>query len=321
MADQTKILPATLLIAALSISGTLWGAEPSVPPEVHQRLNVLQSSYESYLLQNVTLPYEAGLAALNQKVKPALQRASDDAAQKKNLDVLVLIKEDIKKIDSGGILSEAKSPPPEPLKSIHATYKLELLKLETSRKTHLADARQRYDTGLVQLQDEMTSAQNVETALHIKRLREKLMTAPDELLSAKSAAAAGTVAVIDVNAEKITFENGAMPFTNRLQDVFVLSQVPASLKGLSFFKTAGGSKEPRRVQVKSPGALYVACAESEGGKELAKDQDQLAGLGFKSTGLKFVIYNTSLVIFSKEVSSSLTLPTPDGFCGFIVIGK
>lgn len=321
MADHTRTLPTALLIAALSIAGTLWGAEPALPPEVHQRLSVLQSSYDSYLLQNVTLPYEKGLAALNQKVKPALQRASDDAAQKKNLDVLVLIKEDIKKIDSGGIITEAKSPPPDPLKSIQAAYKLELLKLETARKTHLADARQRYDTGLAKVQDEMTSAQNVEAALHIKRLREKLMNAPDELLSAESAAAADTVAVIDVNAEKMTFENGAMPFTNRLQDVFVLTKVPSSLKGLSFFKTAGGLKEPRRVQVKSPGILHVACAQSENDKELVKDQDQLAGLGFKNTGLKFVIYNTSLVVFSKEVSSSLTLPAPDAFCGFIVIGK
>ena len=147
------------------------------------------------------------------------------------------------------------------------------------------------------------------------------MNAPDELLSAASAAAADTVAVIDVNAEKMTFENGAMPFTNRLQDVFVLSQVPASLNGLSFFKTAGGSKEPRRVQIKSPGTLYVACAQSENDKELVKDQDQLAGLGFRNTGLKFVVYNTSLVVFSKGVSSSLTLPAPDAFCGFIVIGK
>lgn len=321
MANQTKILPATLLMVALFIAGTLEGAETVVPPEIHQRLNVLQSSYDSYLLQNVTLPFEKGLAALNQKVKPALQRAGDDAAQKKNLDALVLIKDDIKKIDSGGILSEAESPPPEPLKSIRATYKLELLKLEIARKAHLADARQRYDAGLAKVQDEMTSAQNVEAALNIKQLREKLMNSPDELLSAESSAAASTVAVINVDAEKMTFENGAMPFTNRLQDVFVLSQVPASLNGLSFFKTAGGSKEPRRVQIKSPGILYVACAQSENDKQLVKDQDQLAGLSFKNTGLKFVIYNTSLMIFSKEVSSSLTLPPPDAFCGFIVIGK
>lgn|GEM_PF-2085770 len=325
MKNSTGLHQAVLLAIAFFAVGTLQAVEPAIPPETQQRLKVLQSSYESYLLQSTTLPFETGLAALNQKVKPALMRISADAAQKKNLDLLVLIKEDIKKVDSGGILIEGKTPSPEPLRAIHTTYKLELLKLEAARKSHIADAQQRYDAGLAQVQDEMTAAQNVDIALHVKQLRAKLMANPDGRLPVESARTsqpvAGPVAVVHMKSVKATFENRTMPYTNRQQDVFVLSQIPASLKGLSFFQTTGGSKDPCRVEIKSPGILYVACAESEGGEETAADKDKLAKLNFKDTGLKFTIYNIALAIYAKEVSASLTLPSPGGFCGFIVISK
>lgn len=164
-------------------------AEPVMPLDVLQRLEVLKTGFESFLLKSVTIPYEEGIRSLNAKLKPALERESVMAAKRKDLDALVRIKADMERTDQGLLLTEADSPPPDSLKNVYAAYKLELAKIESIKKISLADAKQRYDKGLSQIQDELTSEQKVEGALHVKQLRESLANFSD------AAAASGPGAV------------------------------------------------------------------------------------------------------------------------------
>lgn len=175
---------------ALALTCRPNAAEPALPVDAQQRLETLKSGYESFVLKSVTIPYEEGIKALNARVKPALERESAAAAKRKDLDALVRIKADIERTDQGLLLTDAEAPPPESLKNIYAAYKIEATKLGATRKLSLTDARQRYDKGLAQVQDEMTTAQNVDGALHVKQIRESLANAGDDVAATRGAAAA-----------------------------------------------------------------------------------------------------------------------------------
>jgi formylglycine-generating enzyme required for sulfatase activity len=99
----------------------------------------------------------------------------------------VRIKADIERTGQGLLLTEAETPPPDSLKNIYAAYKIEATKIEAVRKLAFTDAKQRYDKGLAQIQDELTAAQNVEGALHVKEIRESLANAGLDLAVSKGA--------------------------------------------------------------------------------------------------------------------------------------
>lgn len=163
-----------LTISALALAFSTNAAEPVFSLDVQQRLDALKNGFESFVLKSVTIPYDEGIKALNAKVKPVLERESATAAKRKDLDALVRIKADIERTDQGLLLTDADAPPPDALKNVYAAYKLELAKIESAKKTSVADAKQRYDKGLIQIQDELTAAQKVEGALQVKQLREGL---------------------------------------------------------------------------------------------------------------------------------------------------
>ncbi len=96
------------------------------------------------------------------------------AAKSKDLDTLVRIKADIERTDKGLLLTDAPAPPPASLKNIYATYRLELAKIESAKTATWAEAKQRYEKGLMQIQDELTASQNAKAALEVKQIREKL---------------------------------------------------------------------------------------------------------------------------------------------------
>lgn len=181
-------LSLTLLTCfALVVASSPHAAEPALPVDAQQRLETLKSGFESFVLKSVAIPYEEGIKALNAKVKPALERESASAAKRKDLDALVRIKADIERTGLGLLLTDADAPPPDSLKNLYAAYKIEAAKIEAIRKVALTDAKQRYDKGLAQIQDELTAAQNVEGALHVKEIRESLANAGDDVAATRGA--------------------------------------------------------------------------------------------------------------------------------------
>lgn len=310
----------TFLILACSLPA----ADAPLPPEAQQKLNVLKAGYEAFVLKNVTTPYEEGFRALNAKVRPALERESTAAAKRKDLTGLVRIKADLERIDKNQVLPAADDAQlAAPLVAFYTTYKTELGKLDAARKTSFADAKQRYDKGLAQLQDDMTASKQVDAALQVKKMRDDLVKAeaPSSSSPAAGASAADGLAAVEINGELATFEDGVMPYTNRQQPVFVITQAPAPLKGLSFIKVGRALKTMYSIKVTKPGLLYVACCELDRGVKTVADQEYLVSLGFEKARMSFVVNDMSLAVYRKEVDQPLTLNPADANCGFFAIGN
>jgi len=162
---------AFVTISALLLASGVNAAEPVTPL---LRLEELKTSFESFVIKNVTIPYKQAIKALNAKVKPVLERESAMAATRKDLDALARIKADIERIDKELLLTDADSPPPDILKHVYAAYKLEVAKIDSAKMLSLAEAIQRYEKGLMQIQDELTASQYAKAALEVKQIREKL---------------------------------------------------------------------------------------------------------------------------------------------------
>lgn len=172
-----KTFPRAVAAAALILAVALPAADAPFAPEVQQRLDLLKTGYETFVLNNTTIPYEAGIKTLNERVKPTLERESAAAAQRTDLDTLVRIKADLERLGEGQVLTAVEEAPPAALKHTYSAYKLELSRLESAQKTSLADAKRRYDKGLELVQKELTKAQDVTAALQVKQLREELADA------------------------------------------------------------------------------------------------------------------------------------------------
>lgn len=313
-----------ILIACLNMAygpGAAAAEETPLAPEVQQRLESLKNGYETYVLKNVSIPYEQGVNALNARVKPALEREGSAAAARNDLDGLVRIKADIERMDKGRALTDTTEPPPEVLKPVYATYKAELAKVETAQQTGLAEALKRYDAALALVQSELTKAQDVAAALRVKQMRDDLAkTAAPALPEQRSLAARSPdgLAVVEMSGEVTAFEQGAQPYTNRS---YSIGKLNSTLRKMTFVKRAGGAKTPTLVNVVAPGKIYVAGAEMEGGRQLSKDLEYLQSLGFEKTRHKFEIYNVVMVIFTKEVDAPFTLDPAESFAGFMVLGR
>ncbi len=331
MVPHRQINCCAFLLTFLGLAFSLPAAEAPLPPEVQQKLDVLTAGYEAFALKSVSIPYEEGFKALNAKVRPALERESTAAAKRKDLAGLVRIKADLERIDKNEVLPDADdSQLAAPLVVFYTTYKNELAKLDAARKTNFADAKQRYDKGLAQVQDVMTTSKQVDAALHIKKMRDDLVKvdnppSPQSAPAGNSApgtpAAADGLAAVEMIGELGTFEDGAMPYTNRQQPVFAVAKAPATLKGLSFIKVARALKTVSNIKVTKPGRIYVACCELDRGAKTVVDQEYLVSQGFEKAKMSFVVNDMSLAVYRKEVDKSLTLNPADANCGFFVIGN
>lgn len=202
MAFFRKTFPAAVAAAAsLILAGALPGVDAPFTPEVQERLDLLKTGYETFVLNNTTIPYETGLAALNERVKPTLEREGAAAAQRTDLDTLVRIKADLERLGEGQVLTAVEEAPPAALKHTYSAYKLELNRLEATQKASLADAKRRYDKGLDLVQKELTKAQDVTAALEVKQMREALVEAPApssaEIMSKGTSTPAGASSAMD----------------------------------------------------------------------------------------------------------------------------
>ena len=143
--------------------------------ELFTKLETLKAGYEAYLLKNATLPFQESLEALNAKALTALERESDAAAQRKDLEALARLKEDVERLKKGEVLAKSTSEAPKASHPVYATYQREFARIEATLKTSKADAAGKYDTGLKQLQDQLTALKEVDAALHVKSIRDELV--------------------------------------------------------------------------------------------------------------------------------------------------
>lgn len=187
------------LLLGASLAQILPAAETSLPPDLQLKLETLKTSFDSFVLKTVRIPYENKIKELNAQAKATLERVSGTAAQNKDLDALIRIKSDLERIGADKILTASDVPPPASLSQLYAIYKAEFDKIEVARKINASDAKQRYDKSLAALQDEMTTQQDIAAALHVKKLREDLAktelgTVPSSTLTASSSASPTKIA-------------------------------------------------------------------------------------------------------------------------------
>lgn len=169
-----RISVATWFICfALACSCLAEGFTPS--GELFTKLERLKAGYEAYLLKNATLPFQESLEALNAKALTALERESDAAAQRKDLEVLARLKADMERLKKGEVLTKSTSEAPKTSSAVYATYQREFARIEAALKSGKADAAGKYDTGLKQLQDHLTALKEVDAALHVKSIRDELV--------------------------------------------------------------------------------------------------------------------------------------------------
>jgi hypothetical protein len=239
---------AFLTISALPLVFDVNAAEPVTPL---LRLEELKNGFESFVSKNVTIPYAQGIKALNAKVKPALERESAMAATRKDLDALARINADIERIDKGLLLTDADSPPPDILKHIYAAYKLEVAKIESAKMLIMAEAIQRYEKGLMQIQDELTASQHAKAALEVKQIREKLKS--DGMQQQDSAPPPSGKSVLKVEKGK-----GVSFFNDGLEDIQC---------------TRANQGEPVFEWLFSVGRMKTAIQPDKGNHWLSKERD------------------------------------------------
>lgn len=155
--------------------------------ELYTKLETLKAGYEAYLLKNATTPFQENLEALNAKAITALERESDAAAQRKDLEALARLKEDMERLKKGEVLTKPNSEAPKGASAVYATYQREFARIEAALKTGKADAAGKYDTGLKQLQDHLTALKEVDAALHVKSIRDELVKTRTQGLSSLTA--------------------------------------------------------------------------------------------------------------------------------------
>jgi hypothetical protein len=143
--------------------------------ELFTKLETLKAGYEAYLVKNATTPFQESLEALNAKAITALERESDAAAQRKDLEALARLKEDMERLKKGEVLTNSTAEAPKASPAVYATYQREFARIEAALKADKADAAAKYDTGLKQLQDHLTALKEVDAALHVKSIRDDLV--------------------------------------------------------------------------------------------------------------------------------------------------
>lgn len=143
--------------------------------ELFTKLETLKAGYEAYLLKNATTPFQESLNVLNAKAITALERESDAAAQRKDLEALARLKEDMERLKKGEVLTKSNSEATNASSAVYATYQKEFARIEAALKVGKADAAGKYDTGLKQLQDQLTALKEVDAALHVKSIRDELV--------------------------------------------------------------------------------------------------------------------------------------------------
>lgn len=166
----------------------------AAPPELTQ----LQQQYQ----QSVTAPHETAKGALDAKFVTALGNAAQMAKQEGNLDELLAIQQDQKRLTDKLPIPDDDEQTPEPLKKLRAIYRDQLAKLEAQRAASHAALLPAYTTKLRQLEATLTKADRIAEALEVKTHREGMAQGGQVEAPAAASTAAPMTAKAPANGEQ-----------------------------------------------------------------------------------------------------------------------
>lgn len=135
---------------------------------VAQSLPDLQQSYEKAVAEKATAPYEAAIAALNQKYSAALDRLTANATQAGDLDTALALRDEKKLLLPGGTLPEDTDSTPAALKAARATYRQQAAALRVARAAAAQPLKDHFITLLQGLLTQTAQAGRLDEALIIR---------------------------------------------------------------------------------------------------------------------------------------------------------
>lgn len=155
---------------------------PAMPAAIVQKpeseLQTLQKAYAAAISQRATAPFEAALGELNTKFTAALGAAISPAKTAGNLDAVLALQEDQKRLSERLPIPDDDDQTPAALKPLRAIYREQLKKLEDARDAAQSALLPAYAARLQQLEVTLTKASRIDEALEVKTYRESLTGTP-----------------------------------------------------------------------------------------------------------------------------------------------
>ena len=143
----------------------------AVTEEDIPELNVLKKQTEETIANSVKAPYEAGMADLNAKYLPALDRAQATSQQAGRLEDTLLFRKEKELITSGKGLPPRDEPGiPATLKQLRDFYRTAAGRVEMERIGRLKQVRDNYVRSLSGLVATLTKAGRLDAAQLVKKL-------------------------------------------------------------------------------------------------------------------------------------------------------
>lgn len=155
---------------------------PAMPAAVVKKqdseLQTLQKAYADAISQRATAPFEAALGELNTKFTAALRAAIPSAKAAGNLDAVLALQEDQKRLSERLPIPDDDDQTPAVLKPLRAICREQLKKLEGARDASQTALLPAYTARLQQLEVTLTKASRIDEAKEVKTYRESLTGTP-----------------------------------------------------------------------------------------------------------------------------------------------
>jgi formylglycine-generating enzyme required for sulfatase activity len=169
-----KIIPfvSRSVIATIGLATASLFSQQAAPPEIAE----LQVKYDERVSLDVLRPHELAVADLNAKFAAALDRAQETVQKKGKLEDALAIK-----LEKEAVLTSKYEPPqdeamtPATLKTLRATYRASLGKLELERDKKLRPLKESFASLLEAQVLIMTKRGRLDVAMMVKKMRENLL--------------------------------------------------------------------------------------------------------------------------------------------------
>lgn len=168
--NHNTISPRKILLHLLSAAVLLALARGANPPE----LESAELKFQSLLEERIEDPFKAACSRLAISYLAALDREIAKRKQANDLDALVVLTDEKKRVQEGRDLAGDSSTDPVPLKELRKTWREAVSKPMAKRDQDMEALLKQYQANLSNLETKATQSGRVEDALSIRAARESI---------------------------------------------------------------------------------------------------------------------------------------------------
>ncbi len=182
-ATGTSSSPPAATLASMKPAPAPAPEPPKAPPatsspaanELDKRIAAITAQYQTAFDRDIGKAHTASVADLTTKYAAAVTRSMDASrAQGRLIEVTALQEESQRLQQKRPLPATDPDSVPAVLKTLRATYRGAVAKLEADRDTKAKPYRDRYDQLLADLQKELTQADKIPDAMRVKKMRDTL---------------------------------------------------------------------------------------------------------------------------------------------------